>query len=309
MTTQDYPTVGTAETGTSTEMPTATDVSPTSTKMLTPTDASPTSVNAEPQLGLITRTRLFVGTSKTRAVETVERLEKQRGGNRFIDAAFGSVETNSEAGGDLLVGAVAFRFFLMFIPFVFVVVLGIGVGGDLTGKSASEIAKSGGMGALVVSSVNVGGESSKSFRVIGLIIVVYALLSGARKLLRSLMAVHSLMWHVPFVKLRRPFLGGAWMILAMAAAMVVSHFIARLRTASLIGWLFALVAFIVIPATAWLISSVPCFRLPFAQRGRTCGPALRCSASASAPTMTSRLSEQRRGRWGRERHSESRPRL
>ncbi len=218
-----------------------------------------TTTEAEPKVGLITRTRLWVDSSKTRAVDTVERLEKQRPGNRIIDAVFGSVETDTETGGDLLAGAVAFRYFLLFVPFVFVVILGIGVGADVTGKSASEIARTSGMSGLVASTVKINSETSKSFRLISVLVVVYALLSGARKLLRSLMAVHSVMWRVPFVKLRKPFLGGVWVVLLMTAATIVSHFISRLRTESLIGWLFALFAFMALPAAVWLICSVRLF--------------------------------------------------
>lgn len=79
-----------------------------------------TAVELKAKPGLFTRGRLFIDTSKSRAVDTVERLESQRGGNRIIDAAFGSVETDTQTGGDLLAGAVAFRYFLLFVPFVFV---------------------------------------------------------------------------------------------------------------------------------------------------------------------------------------------
>ena len=86
---------------------------------VTAIEASSTAVAAEAKPGPITRTRLWVHGSKTRVVNTVERLERQRPGNRIIDAAFESVETDTQTGGDLLARAVAFRYFLLFVPFVF----------------------------------------------------------------------------------------------------------------------------------------------------------------------------------------------
>ena len=217
------------------------------------------SVVADPKLSLIARSRMFLEGSKTRAAETVERFEKQRSDNRIIDAAFGSVETDAQTGGDLLAGAVSFRYFLLFVPYVFVIILGLGVGGDLAGKSPAEIASSSGMGGLVASTVRINGEFSRSFHLISLLVVLYALVSGARKLLRSLMSVHSVIWRVPFVKLRRSYLGGVVLILIMTAAAVAAHFIARLQNESVITWLLALIAFIAIPAATWLICSVRVF--------------------------------------------------
>jgi uncharacterized BrkB/YihY/UPF0761 family membrane protein len=73
------------------------------------------------------------------------------------------------------------------------------------------------------------------------------------------MSVHSVIWRVPFVKLRRSYLGGVVLIAIMTASTVASHFIARLQNESIITWLIALIAFIAIPATAWMICSIRVF--------------------------------------------------
>ena len=57
-----------------------------------------------------------------------ERLEAQRPTNRAVDAGFRWVQLQTETGGALLAGAIAFRIFLFLLPCVFAVVVGQSLG-------------------------------------------------------------------------------------------------------------------------------------------------------------------------------------
>src|SRR5690242_20141244 len=97
---------------------------------------------------------------RARVEDTRQRLEAQRPADTRVDAAFRWVQLQSEAGGALLAGALAFRLFLFLLPFTFTVVMGLGIGADLTHADPRQVARSFGMAGLAATAVQAGGGAS-----------------------------------------------------------------------------------------------------------------------------------------------------
>ena len=55
----------------------------------------------------------------------------------MIDVAFRSYERDAEVGGGIMAGAVAFRVFLFFVPFVFFFVAAFGLAADAARRQPS----------------------------------------------------------------------------------------------------------------------------------------------------------------------------
>ncbi len=89
------------------------------------TDAGP--ADEAPQGSRLKRS---VDSVKTRADAVMDDLERRRAYVPVIDIAFRGVEHDVRTGGGILAGAVAFRFFLFVVPYVFVVVFAFGIGAD-----------------------------------------------------------------------------------------------------------------------------------------------------------------------------------
>ena len=97
------------------------------------------------------------------------------------------------AGGELA-AALAYRLFLWFLPFVLLLVAGLGIYADALEESPEDAAGSLGLAGLVVSSV---GEAAQSeARWYALLIGVPVLLYLTRSLARTLVAVHRLVWRM-----------------------------------------------------------------------------------------------------------------
>src|SRR5262245_21855724 len=88
------------------------------------------------------------GAGRARIGDTRTRLEARRPTNRGIDTVFRWVQVQIDAGAALLAGAIAFRIFLFLLPWVFVVVFGLGVGADLLNADPRTVARSFGMAGL-----------------------------------------------------------------------------------------------------------------------------------------------------------------
>ena len=81
-----------------------------------------------------------VARARARAEELRLRAEANRPRSRLVDIAFGSYEQDTEVGGGILAGAVAFRVFLFIVPFIFFIVVAFGLAADATGMTPRRVA-------------------------------------------------------------------------------------------------------------------------------------------------------------------------
>jgi uncharacterized BrkB/YihY/UPF0761 family membrane protein len=138
-------------------------------------------------------------TIRSRAVDVqsaakryAERAEASRASHGSVDAVYVMFDRDSEVGGGIMAGSLAYRLFIWLLPFSLVVVAGIGLGTDLTSESAASATRSLGLRGLVAKSVAESSQSSSRWYafVIGIPVLIWA----TRNLLRALVVVHRLVW-------------------------------------------------------------------------------------------------------------------
>ena len=193
---------------------------------------------------------------KARARRYAARAEAMRADHGSVDAVYVIADRDSEVGGGLMAGALAYRIFIWLLPFSLVVVAGIGIAAS-TSESPEGATKSLGLHGVVASSVSQAARGSS--RWYALLIGVPILLWATRSLLKALVVVHRLVWGDLRRTVPKPTLGATLLFLAM----LVGYF-AILELARAVGsWtdsitLRLLVAFLgLVPW--WLVLSM---RLP-----------------------------------------------
>ena len=119
-----------------------------------------------------------------------ERGEVMRTQHESVDVLYVIADRDSEVGGGLLAGALAYRIFIWLLPFALVVVGGIGL--VSTEESPSSATRSLGLTGVVASSV--ASASRGSSRWYALLIGIPILLWASRSLLKALIVAHRIVW-------------------------------------------------------------------------------------------------------------------
>lgn len=198
------------------------------------------------------RIRRAIDSVKRRAESIHDDLERRRADVPVIDVVFRGAEHDARTGGGILAGAVAFRVFLFVIPYVFVVVFAFGVGADAAHKDPVELARKGGIVGLASSAIQASSEASTFARVVTLSLATWALVSGARTLVKSLDAVHALIWGVPRRKASHLFGKALASIVGVTALLVLIRLIAAVEQSSIVVWIVAMSLLVVVPGSLWL---------------------------------------------------------
>jgi uncharacterized BrkB/YihY/UPF0761 family membrane protein len=119
-------------------------------------------------------------------------IEEARKRSTLLDATFETIERDSDIGGGILAGALAYRLFLFTLPLAFFLVSVLGLASDAAAESPKELAKSVGMLGLVTSQVASASKGSSGLWVAltSFVVLVYV----TRVLLRAVSIVHALAW-------------------------------------------------------------------------------------------------------------------
>jgi uncharacterized BrkB/YihY/UPF0761 family membrane protein len=152
----------------------------------------------EPDRGSPTETKIVAGkTIAGRALAAAERvrvlreqIEEARARHRSVDIGLATVERDSEIGGSLLAGALAYRLFVFLLPFAVFLVVGLGVYADVTDQEAADVVTDLGITRLVAREVaSAAGDSARWWvLLVSVPILVYAI----GQLFRSISIVHAL---------------------------------------------------------------------------------------------------------------------
>lgn len=154
-------------------------------------EKQPGEENAVPHSRL-DRARRLSAAMRARAQFLSERAQAERGRHSSVDAAFEMVDRDSEVGGGILAGALAYRLFIYLLPLVLVMIVGLGVAADATHTTPEKASRSIGLAGLAVGSITSAAKSST--RWYALLIGIPVLVLAARSLLRTLIGVHRLAW-------------------------------------------------------------------------------------------------------------------
>jgi uncharacterized BrkB/YihY/UPF0761 family membrane protein len=119
-----------------------------------------------------------------------EQIEEARARHRSVDVAFATIERDSEIGGSLLAGALAYRLFVFLLPFAVFVVVGLGLYAGATDQSTAEVAGEIGMTRIIATQVSSAASDSARWWVLVVSVPVLAYAIG--QLYRSIAIVHAL---------------------------------------------------------------------------------------------------------------------
>jgi uncharacterized BrkB/YihY/UPF0761 family membrane protein len=193
--------------------------------------------------------------ARGRVDDTVERFESRRSDSIAVDTVMSTYERDNETGGDVLAGAMAFRVFMFLIPYVFVVVVGLGLAGDAADKSPHEVAADAGIGGLAAQAVIQAGGASTASRWTVLVIGGFALFLGARSAIKVLMAIYALSWDVPIRKVARLSRAAGAFVLVITLALAAVAIIDGLRDDSEPLGLLLMLLYTAVPFALWLYVS------------------------------------------------------
>jgi len=161
---------------------------------------------------------------RARAKRYAERAQAMRAEHGSVDAVYLIADRDSEVGGGLMAGALAYRIFIWLLPFSLVLVAGIGIAAS-TSETPESAAKSLGLQGVVASSVAQAARGSS--RWYALLIGIPILLWATRALLKAIVVVHRLVWGDVRRSVPKPTVGATLLFLAMLVGYFVILELAR----------------------------------------------------------------------------------
>jgi uncharacterized BrkB/YihY/UPF0761 family membrane protein len=191
---------------------------------------------------------------RARAGQLNTRAHAERERHGSVDAIFDMVDRDSEVGGGIMGGALAYRLFIWILPLTFVAIAGLGFASEAASRSPQSAARSMGLAGLVSSSV--ASAANSSARWYALLIGIPLLVYTTRSLLRTLIVVHRLVWADSRVAVPKPTLRSTLLLLlALIGYFVVSALTTAARHDSLAGGLLLTLVDPALYAALWLLIS------------------------------------------------------
>jgi uncharacterized BrkB/YihY/UPF0761 family membrane protein len=204
------------------------------------------------------RTRLRTAALQARAKWIAERAEAERENHGSLDAAFEVVDRDTEVGGGIIAGALAYRLFIWLLPLALVLVSGLGIASSASSSSPQSTAKSLGLAGLVTNSI--ASAAKGSARWYALAVGIPVLLYVTRSVLRVLIGAHRLVWTDLRAAAPRPTAKATLRLLGLILGIfVLSGLAAAARAHSFALGLLATLGLVLPIAGLWLLISI---RLP-----------------------------------------------
>jgi membrane protein len=155
-----------------------------------------------------------------RLQEKYAAVEDRRSESLPIDVAFRVVEADRRYAGGLIASGMAFRIFVVLVPFSFLVATAFGYVTELVNsENPQSVARDLGITGLVATAIDSSIGSSTSERVATLVVALYAVLWATWTLIRAMQTVFGLAWGQPsttnLTKSLRPLLWVVGIMLAM----------------------------------------------------------------------------------------------
>ncbi len=200
------------------------------------------------------RARARLAALQLRAEHIAERTQAERSRHSSLDALFEMVDRDSEVGGGIMAGALAYRLFIWLLPLALVAVAGLGIASTADSSSPEALATSAGLAGLVSGSVASAADSSA--RWYALLVGIPILLYATRSVLRTLIVAHRLVWTDLRARAPRPTLKASVRLLGILIALLgVSVLAAAARRSSGPFGVLATLATTLPYAALWLLLS------------------------------------------------------
>ena len=200
------------------------------------------------------RVRARANAARGRLKHLAARAQAERQRHASVDAIFEMADHDSEVGGGIMAGALAYRLFIWLLPLGLVVVAGLGFAAEAASDSPEGAAKSMGLAGLVSSSV--ASAANSSARWYALLIGIPLLIFTTRSLLRTLIVTHRLVWTDARGAVPKPTLGATLrLLLALLGLFVVSVLASAARASSVGGGILVIVLLPILYTALWVLIS------------------------------------------------------
>jgi len=198
------------------------------------------------------RTRRWAQARRADAQRLAERGQDERRKHQSVDVLYEMVDRDSEVGGGILAGALAYRLFIWLLPLTLVVVAGLGVAADARSESPQQAATELGAGGLV--SRSIAGAAESPNRWYALLVGIPVLVWVTRSMLRVLIGAHRLIWTDDRSRAPKPKLGAALRLLVLLLCLgVVSTVASAVRAWEPGPGLLVTLAALVFYSAIWLL--------------------------------------------------------
>lgn len=190
---------------------------------------------------------------RERTQEARERVHAARARHTSLDLGLTLFERDSEIGGALLAGALAYRLFVLLLPTALLLVSGLGLYAGATDKSPGEVARDAGLGGLIANEV--ASAASGRGRGIVFILMVPAVLYATATLYRALAKVHALVWQRSARGVPVPVRSVTVLLVALALHFAAVEIVGWVRRSDQVSGVAALGVYLVLVGGGWLVVS------------------------------------------------------
>jgi uncharacterized BrkB/YihY/UPF0761 family membrane protein len=201
------------------------------------------------------RLRATVARLKDQAVDLLSGLEGIRPESRTVSAGFLIFERDREFPTSLLTGALAARVVIFLIPFLALIVLGIGLGVDFAEVSAAEAAQEAGLPGMFAAAAEDSAAASGQFRFTGLLFTSFAMVWAANALGKTMRLTTSVVWRTPRGRVQRRWLVPLSVIAFSLLALGANGVAHQLNRPGALDDILRLIIELVLIAGLWAVAS------------------------------------------------------
>jgi membrane protein len=182
------------------------------------------------------------------------RIEAARSRHSSVDLGFTVVERDSDIGGALLAGALAYRLFVLLLPTALLLVSGLGLYAGAADKTPREVAREAGINGLIANQV--AAAASGRGRAIVFVLMIPAVLYATTTLYRALAKVYALAWEGSARGVRFAPRGVVTLLGAIVLQFAALEAVGWIRRNDRFGGIAVLVVYVVLVGGAWLFVSL-----------------------------------------------------
>jgi AbrB family looped-hinge helix DNA binding protein len=190
------------------------------------------------------------------------RIEQLRGRSRVFDLGFAVVNRDRLIASSVLSAFVAFRLFVFLIPYVYVLVAGLGFYSESRPGGTEDLARDVGFAGVVAADIADALQTSDRGRWFALVAGTLALSWASLGVSRSLHSVNQVAWRLPRRRMPTSVTAVVGPLLLVTAFMVTTGVAAAVRERSSGAAVAVTVATFVVYAALWLAASITLPRAP-----------------------------------------------
>jgi len=182
------------------------------------------------------------------------RVQEARTRHGSLDFGLGLVERDSEIGGALLAGALAYRLFVLLLPTSLLLITGLGLYAGSVGESVSKAAHDAGLHGVIGSQV--AETASGRHKLLVFLLMIPAIAYALAALYRAIAKVHGLAWLGSARGARTSARGIAFLGVALAVQLVATEVVTLVSRTSALEAALALLVYAAVVGAGWLAVSL-----------------------------------------------------